>query len=96
MKKNLIVVLLILALFSLVSCVPGDGRNTMEEPGHLLWGIWHGWIAPISLIISIFRDNASIYEINNTGFWYDLGFYAAIIGGFGSLTLSRKRHKEKD
>jgi len=74
----------------LSGCVPGDGRNTPEEPAGFFWGIWHGWIAPISLILSLFNDSFSIYEVNNTGWWYDLGFYMAIISGFGSISLFRK------
>ncbi len=97
MKKNVkILILLGLALLMLASCIPGDGRATSEDPANLLWGIWHGWVAPISLIISLFKDHIGIYEANNTGFWYNLGFYAAIVGGFGSLNFTRKKRKEKD
>lgn len=62
----------------------------LRHTGGIFSGIWHGWIAPISLVLSIFTD-ARIYEVNNTGFFYDLGFYMAIISGFGSLALSRKK-----
>ena len=89
-------VLLAAVLLFLVSCIPGDGKATADDPANMLWGIWHGWLAPVSLIISIFREHIQIYEVNNTGFWYDLGFYAAILGGFGGLNLSRKKRKEKD
>ena len=58
-------------------------------------GIWHGWIAPISLIVSIFDPFVSMYEVHNTGWWYDFGFYIAIISGFGGVSLSRKRKKER-
>lgn len=93
MKQSQRIVLLsaiVLCCLMLSGCVPGDGRNTPEEPAGFFWGIWHGWIAPISLILSLFNDSFSIYEVNNTGWWYDLGFYMAIISGFGSISLFRK------
>lgn len=69
----------------------GDGTYTSSEPAGFFWGIWHGWIAPISLIMSFFDKNIRIYEIINTGWWYDFGFYIAIISGFGGLSLFRKK-----
>jgi hypothetical protein len=91
MKRKVILTLTLVLFMALItSCVPGDGKATPLNPANMLWGIWHGWIAPFSLIISLFK-NRSIYEIYNTGFWYDLGFYAAIISGFGGLSLSRKK-----
>lgn len=68
---------------------PGDGSYTSNNPAGLLSGIWHGWIAPLSLIFSIFNKSISIYETINTGFWYDFGFYMAVISGFGGLLLYR-------
>lgn len=93
MKKSilLLIALTIVLIFLLTGCVPGDGSYTADKPAGFFWGIWHGWVAPISLIISIFVKNISIYELNNTGWWYDLGFYMAIISGFGGLALVRRR-----
>ena len=88
----LIIVLVSLAIF--VGCVPGDGKNTSDNPAGFLWGIWHGWVAPISLLLSLFKDNIRIYEIVNTGFWYDFGFYISIISGFGGISLFRKSKKK--
>lgn len=88
--------LIIVSLILLTSCVPGDGSYTISHPAGFFWGIWHGWIAPISLIIGLFDKNIRIYEINNSGWFYDLGFYMAVISGFGGLTLSRKKRHKKD
>ncbi len=87
------VAVLLLVAGLLVGCVPGDGRNTAQEPANFWWGIWHGWIAPVSLVISWFNPDRGIYEVNNTGFWYDFGFYIAVISGFGGVSLSRKNRK---
>lgn len=54
-------------------------------------GIWHGWIAPLSLIVGLFNSAIRVYEPYNTGWWYDFGFYMAVIAGFGGLALVRRR-----
>ncbi|NLM50865.1 MAG: hypothetical protein GX196_07935, partial [Clostridiaceae bacterium] len=61
------------------------------NPAGFFWGVWHGWIAPLSLILGLFDKNIGIYETSNNGWWYDLGFYMAIISGFGGLSLFRKK-----
>ncbi len=96
MKKTMfkIILLILLSFLVLTACVPGDGTYTLSRPAGFLWGIWHGWIAPISLILGLFDKNIRVYESINTGWFYDLGFYMAIISGFGGLTLSRKRRKK--
>ena len=88
-------IILLIFLFLLTSCIPGDGKHTADKPAGFLWGIWHGWIAPISLIISIFNPSIRIYETANIGWWYDFAFYIAILGGFGGISLTRKRRKSK-
>ena len=94
MKKAIYIsITIFLTLFLLSSCLPGDGKAGIEQPAGFFWGIWHGWMAPLSLILSLFHKNYHIYEIYNTGFWYDLGYYAAILGGFGGLQLTRKKNK---
>lgn len=90
-KTIIFILLVILLMMTLSSCVPGDGYNTVQKPAGFFFGIWHGWIAPISLIISIFNHNINIYEVHNTGFWYNFGFYIAIISGFGGISLIRKK-----
>ena len=75
-------------LLTLTACTAG-GR-THDDPAGFFAGVWHGWIAPFVLLFSIFDDSLTIYETYNIGFWYNLGFYMAIISGFGSLSLFRK------
>ncbi|MCX7709507.1 MAG: hypothetical protein N2484_06620 [Clostridia bacterium] len=97
MKKKIFFVCItsILLLISLTGCVPGDGTHTSSNPAGFFWGIWHGWIAPISLIIGFFKENIRVYEAANSGWWYDFGFYIAIISGFGGISLVRKKNSEK-
>ncbi len=93
MKKRVLLlgIVIISLLFILTGCLPGDGTATPDKPAGFFWGIWHGWIAPISLIGGIFNKDIRIYEVYNTGWWYDFGYYIAVISGFGGLALSRKR-----
>ncbi len=87
---------LICLLFVLTACIPGDGTHSVEKKAGFFWGYWHGLIAPISLILSYFKQHLSIYEIHNNGFWYNLAYYIAILSGFGSLRLFRNQHNHKD
>ncbi len=95
-KKLALCVLMLVLAAMLSGCVPGDGANTLEKPAGFFSGVWHGWIAPVTLIWSLFDGDIGIYEVFNKGFWYDLGFYMAIISGFGGLTLSRRRKNRKE
>lgn len=92
-KRWMIGILLVFVLIGLSGCLPGDGSATSTDPAGFFWGIWHGWMAPLTLIIGILDSDIRVYELYNTGWWYDFGFYIAIISGFGGLSLSRKRKK---
>ena len=94
MRTARVLALVLLVITTLAGCVPGDGTSAIEDPDGFLWGIWHGWIAPISLIWGLFDSAIRVYEPINTGWWYDFGFYMAIIGGFGGLSLIRRRSKD--
>jgi polyferredoxin len=86
-------VIVLVAAMVFTGCFPGGETYKEKEPAGFFSGIWHGWIAPISLIVGFFDNNIRIYEVRNTGWWYDLGFYMAVISGFGGLALSRKKKK---
>ena len=92
-KVVLFALMLVMLLLMLTACAPGDGTNSPAHPAGFFSGVWHGWIAPVTLVVSLFNKNINIYEVYNVGFWYDLGFYMAVISGFGGLALSRKRKK---
>ncbi|MDE0553733.1 MAG: hypothetical protein OXI24_05940 [Candidatus Poribacteria bacterium] len=92
--KKFICLLLLIALITSAGCIPGDGKHTAEKPAGFFWGIWHGWIAPISLIWAIFDPHIHVYEYKNTGWWYDFGFYIAIISGFGGISFTRRKRKK--
>lgn len=90
-----------LLIFVLASCAPGpnDLEKTPDSEGKVsgFWkGIWHGFIAPITFIISIFSRSVRLYEVHNSGFWYNLGFVLGA-GLFlqGGILGSRKACKRK-
>jgi hypothetical protein len=90
-RKSLLVIVLMAGMFVFAGCIPGDGTYTAEKPAGFFWGVWHGWVAPISLILGLFKHHIRVYEAVNRGWIYDFGFYIAVISGFGGLSLFRKR-----
>jgi hypothetical protein len=89
-RSLLLTIITLLFLIAFTSCMPNPEHNIGQSPSGFLKGVWHGWIAPLSLIVGFFNDHTRVYDPNNTGWWYDFGFYMAIISGFGGLSLARK------
>ena len=84
------------SIFLLTSCAAGDAQFTQDNPAGFWYGLWHGVISVISLIIHIFNENVAVYEINNTGGWYDFGFLLGVIGIWsGGSHVSCKSAVEK-
>lgn len=92
-----------LILFSFVivlsSCTAGDSQFSQDSPAGFWYGLWHGIISVIALIIHVFNENISVYEINNTGGWYDFGFLVGIIciwSGSSHMTCKSSARKQQD
>ena len=77
-------------LLTVGECLAGDGMNNELDPVGFFSGIWHGWISPIALVIGFFSLDIRICEACNTGWWYEFGYYMAIITGFGGLSFVRR------
>lgn len=90
---SLLIIAFTVILFS--GCFPHQGPEANIEPAGFFTGIWHGWIAPFSLIVGFFDADVVLYARNNTGWWYDLGFYMAVISGFGGLAFTRRGTEER-
>ncbi len=97
MKTMLRVTLLVLALVVLAGCVAGPNPqvNTPNEEGKVagFWqGLWHGIIAPVTFVISLFSDKVHVWEVHNNGNWYVAGFLLGItaIWGGGGRASSRR------
>jgi hypothetical protein len=81
----------------LASCLPGDGKNTPDTPAGFFMGVWHGVVAPVSIVVQIFKPAIRVYEANNTGFWYDFGFWLALSSGAGGgVAASRRTRRRRD
>ena len=77
-------------LLAVGECLAGDGMNNELDPVGFFSGIWHGWISPIALVIGFFSLDIRIYEACSTGWWYEFGYYMAIINGFCGLSFVRR------
>jgi hypothetical protein len=78
-------------LFLLTGCAPSISvEQCVADDLYGFWGgLWHGIIAPISFILSLFMDDVAMYAVNNTGAWYDFGFVLGagiLFGGSGKAS----------
>ena len=59
----------------------------------LLQGLWHGLIAPITLIMSFFNPGVGMYEVHNDGRPYDIGFLLGVAIVFAVLGITGGRRR---
>jgi len=81
MNKKLGKILLLgLVILLLAGCTFAGDSSALTDgtPGFLI-GIWHGIIAPYTLVVRFFLD-IQMYAVPNTGLGYDAGFLLGIIG----------------
>jgi hypothetical protein len=97
MSRNRVLLALAIMAFVLASCAAGSNpQQSVADPGGDVagfWlGLWHGIIAPITFLISLFSKTVSFYEVHNNGNWYNFGFVlgAGILFG-GAAGKKRKR-----
>lgn len=86
-------------LLLLSSCTAGDPQFTQDNPAGFWYGLWHGIIAVITLIIHVFNENVAVYEIHNTGGWYDFGFLMGVIciwGGSSHVSCKTAAEKKRE
>lgn len=60
------------------------------DPYGFLAGLWHGVIAPVSFVCSLFWDDVAMYAVNNNGGWYDFGFVVGAGILFGGSSRIKK------
>jgi hypothetical protein len=95
MKTNKLLTLtlsVLIALIILSSCAEVQQIEACRT-GHtfgFFGGLWHGIIAPVSFVISLFSDQVAVWAVNNNGGWYTFGFLLGVGGlGFGGHKASR-------
>jgi hypothetical protein len=79
----MLLIALLASCFATQSALMSD-KPLLREPGFLN-GFWHGFIAPIAFVVSLFSDHVRIYAVPNAGRWYDLGFMLGISGFSGGI-----------
>lgn len=98
MKRNVALVLVAMVLV-LSACTAGENMSVgvAAADGDLagFWfGLWHGVIAPITFFVSLFTDGINVYEVHNTGNWYDFGFVLGAGILFGGGRRGRRKSKK--
>jgi hypothetical protein len=95
------VLVFLLLTIVLAGCLAGPDSRWNDTPmprdppkAGFFAGLWHGLIAVITLILGIFTD-FKVYEIHNSGWFYDLGFLIGV-GAFshGGVNVVCKRGKK--
>ncbi len=95
-KRVLLISIAILAVLLLTSCAAGTnpGVDVLDADGNSagFWsGLWNGLISPVTFVISLFTDNVNVYEVYNSGNWYDFGFMFGVSLIFGGSGRAVKR-----
>jgi hypothetical protein len=92
-SKSKMAVILTLTIVLIAGCADVTNIDACRQavPYGFPGGLWHGIIAPISFICSLFSDDIAMYALNNNGGWYDFGFVigAGIFFGGGSRASRR-------
>jgi hypothetical protein len=98
-NKKWILLILVLLLVPAIACgssnplegVPNEGNS---GPAGFWSGLWDGFTATIAFFLNLFGvADYNIYEVNNNGGWYNLGFLIGIgaFAGGGSSAASSSR-----
>jgi hypothetical protein len=88
LKTSLLLPIVVLAVLALAGCAagPNDLTGTPDGDGRVagFWhGLWHGFIVLFTFVISLFTDSVRVYEVHNSGNWYNLGFLLGMMAFFG-------------
>ena len=87
------------AIYIIINHVGMPTRDLSGAPANFWFGLWQGLIVFLSFIASWFDNNIVLYQVNNNGFWYNLGYVIGLIvlgaGGGGSARASRTRERPK-
>lgn len=73
----------VLVVLAACAAGPNAALDTGPDPAGFWLGLWHGFIVPVTFVVSLFTDDVSIYEVQNSGNWYDFGFVIGVSAVFG-------------
>ncbi|MFK7922999.1 MAG: hypothetical protein AB8H47_13630 [Bacteroidia bacterium] len=101
MKKPYLFIASLLGVVLLSSCTAEPLNldaciELAKQPSGFWLGLWHGCIAPVTFILSLFVDTIEMYDVFNNGGWYNFGFVlgAGILFGGSGSGVKRRRRKE--
>lgn len=83
---------LALVTLMLAACTATQSPAAVQATAPGFWlGVWHGFIFPVTFIVSLFTDDISIYAVPNNGAWYDAGYFVGIVFlGVGARSSRRR------
>lgn len=87
-RRTLPLLSVLLLLLALAACTAGPNQLTgtpglRADPAGFWLGLWHGFISFFTFVVSLFTDGVGVYEVHNSGAWYDLGFVLGIMVFYG-------------
>ncbi|MEN6560271.1 MAG: hypothetical protein ABFD52_05820 [Acidobacteriota bacterium] len=98
MRRSIILVAILVAALLLAGCAPGPNSaektpNAGGKTAGFFYGLWHGFISPVTFVISVFSRHVRLYEVHNNGTWYNFGFVlgAGLFLSGGILGRKKKR-----
>ncbi len=101
-KQCLLILIGIIIVFISLNCAPGnyrwDPNIEGSKPANFWSGLWHGIIIVITFVVSLFTNTVRIYEANNVGWPYNLGYILGLsisIGGVFRHTYTKRRKVKK-
>jgi hypothetical protein len=90
MRRRILLLAVVAGLVAVAACAHQPSPPPVFEVPGFWRGLVHGLIAPIALVLELFRD-VRIYAFPNGGGWYDLGFMLGVaVWGRGSHELRRR------
>lgn len=89
-KQTLLIIPLVLLLASCAQRLDFAETIYWASPYGFWHGLWHGFIAPLTLFATLLDDSIAVYGINNTGFGYDFGF---LLGASTSIFINYPNSK---
>lgn len=82
----------VLLALALAACTATQAPEATATGTPNFWlGLWHGFIAPITFVVSLFSDTVRVYAVPNVGRWYDFGFMLGISGFSGGVFAGSRR-----
>lgn len=95
-RRTLIFITLFIGVLLLASCAHVQPIQDCVAGTKVygFWnGLWHGMIAGITFIGSLFNHDIAVYAVNNNGGWYNFGFLLGVGGALGGGVTVRNRRR---